>query len=280
MGKSRNDEAAHRISTETSAGPPPTISAKDAWQAVQSGKARLFDVRRRPLFDQSPLLAAMAQWRDPVFAAEWGERTPKDKPVFVYCVHGHEVSQNAATALRQAGQDAAYIDGGFASWVELNCPTEVRSDKTKNATYVTRERPKIDRIAVPWLIARFVDPEAHFVYVPAADVLRIAADSGFIPFDVPHVELSHVGDLCSFDSCIAKFQIKDAALDRVALIVRGADTGQHAIAPEAAGLLAISLGLADIYADDQAMLRRGMDIYDCLYAWSRRHHQETHTWQA
>jgi hypothetical protein len=136
--------------------------------------------------------------------------------------------------------------------------------------WITRERPKIDRIACPWLIARFIDPEAEFLYVPAGDVLRMAAETGAIPYDVPGVELGHQGDLCSFDAFLAKYALQDAALARLAVIVRAADCGLPEQSPEAAGLLAISKGLSLNFTDDHAMLKHGMVLYDALYTWCRR----------
>ncbi len=133
--------------------------------------------------------------------------------------------------------------------------------------WVTRERPKIDRIACPWLVARFVDDNPEFLYVPAGDVMRVAAETGAIPFDVPDVELGHQGDQCSFDAFVAKYALDDAALRKLAAIVRAADTHAEHLAPEAPGLLAISKGLSLNFADDHEMLRQGMVIYDALYAW-------------
>lgn len=133
--------------------------------------------------------------------------------------------------------------------------------------WITRERPKIDRIACPWLVARFVDESPEFLYVPSGDVMRVAAETGAVPYDVPGVELGHHGDRCSFDAFIAKYAIKDAALDKLALIVRAADCGQPGLAKEAAGLLAISKGLSLNFTDDHEMLMHGMTIYDALYAW-------------
>ncbi|MCX7175186.1 MAG: chromate resistance protein [Proteobacteria bacterium] len=133
--------------------------------------------------------------------------------------------------------------------------------------WITREHPKIDRIACPWLVLRFVDQTPEFLYVPADAVMRVAAESGAIPYDVPGVELGHHGDHCSFDAFIAKYKIRDPALDKLAVIVRGADCGRPELANEAAGLLAISKGLSLNFADDHEMLRQGMIIYDALYAW-------------
>ncbi len=135
--------------------------------------------------------------------------------------------------------------------------------------WVTRERPKIDRIACPWLIARFIDAAPEFLYVPADQVLRVAADSGATPYDVPGVEMTHVGEQCSFDAFIKKHALTDPALQQLATIVRGADTSRLDLAPQSAGLHAISLGLSHCFADDHEMLRHGMVIYDALYAWCR-----------
>ncbi len=145
--------------------------------------------------------------------------------------------------------------------------------------WVTRERPKIDRVACPWLVARFVDPKAEFLYIPAGDVLRVAEETGAIPYDVPNVELSHVGELCSFDAFLTKYALDDPALHQLAVIVRGADTNRLDLAPQAAGLLAVSLGLSHNFADDQAMLAQGMTVYDALYAWCRSCQAETHDWR-
>lgn len=133
--------------------------------------------------------------------------------------------------------------------------------------WITRERPKIDRIACPWLIARFIDESPEFLYVPSGDVMRIAAETGATPYDVSGVELGHHGDQCSFDAFIAKYQLTDPSLQKLAIIVRAADCAQPQLAKEAAGLLAISKGLSLNFADDHEMLRHGMVMYDALYAW-------------
>jgi len=133
--------------------------------------------------------------------------------------------------------------------------------------WVTRERPKIDRIACPWLIARFIDKHAEFLYVPAKDVMRVATEQGAIPYDVPDVEYGHVGELCSFDAFLKKHNLTDPVLQRLAAIVRGADTGRPELTPQSHGLLAISMGLSKNFADDHEMLRYGMVMYDALYTW-------------
>lgn len=144
--------------------------------------------------------------------------------------------------------------------------------------WVTRERPKIDRIACPWLIARFIDEDPEFLYVPSGEVASVAAETGAIPYDVPDVELSHVGPLCSFDAFLAKYGLDDPALRDLAIIVRGADTGHPELSPQSPGLLALSLGLSRVFGDDHEMLRHGMVVYDALYAWCREARGETHGW--
>ncbi|MDB5825618.1 MAG: chromate resistance protein [Herminiimonas sp.] len=144
--------------------------------------------------------------------------------------------------------------------------------------WITRERPKIDRIACPWLIARFIDKEPEFLYVPAAQVLAAAKDTGATPYDVPGVEMTHVGDDCSFDAFLKKYQLNDPALNQLAEIVRGADTSRLDMTPQSAGLYAISLGLSATFSDDHEMLRHGMVMYDALYASCRQCQAETHSW--
>jgi hypothetical protein len=144
--------------------------------------------------------------------------------------------------------------------------------------WVTRERPKIDRIACPWLILRFIDRDAEYLYVPAADVLKVAQDTGATPYDIPGVEMSHVGERCSFDAFLTKHALADPALLQLATIVRGADTSRLDLAPQSAGLFALSLGLSQVFADDHEMLRHGLVMYDALYAWCRACQSETHRW--
>jgi hypothetical protein len=142
--------------------------------------------------------------------------------------------------------------------------------------WITRERPKIDRIACPWLIARFIDREPEFLYVPNAQVLDTAERTGAVPYDIPGVEMSHVGELCSFDAFLSKYRLTDPALQQLAAIVRGADTSRLDLTPQSAGLYAISLGLSRNFADDHQMLGHGMVIYDALYAWCKSCQAETH----
>jgi hypothetical protein len=143
--------------------------------------------------------------------------------------------------------------------------------------WVTRARPKIDRIACPWLILRFVDREAEFLYVRADDVLPTARATGATPYDIPGVEMGHVGERCSFDAFVDKYHLgQDAALQQLASIVRGADTSRLDLTPQSAGLYAISLGLSRVFTDDHEMLRQGLVMYDALYAWCRSCQGEAH----
>ena len=144
--------------------------------------------------------------------------------------------------------------------------------------WVTRERPKIDRIACPWLITRFIDLSPEFLYVPAQQVLAVAAETGAVPYDIPGVEMTHDGERCSFDAFLAKYRLDQPALKQLALIVRGADTSRLDLAPQSAGLYAISLGLSKTFADDHEMLRHGLVLYDALYAWCLSCQAETHQW--
>lgn len=145
--------------------------------------------------------------------------------------------------------------------------------------WVTRERPVIDRIACPWLITRFIDKEAEFLFVPPERVIKTAQETGAVPYDVPGVEFTHVGEGCSFDAFVQKYELaKDPAIAMIAAIVRGADTDRHDLTPQSAGLLAISMGLRDLSSDDHEVLQHGFVIYDALYAWASKCTGETHKW--
>ena len=144
--------------------------------------------------------------------------------------------------------------------------------------WVTRERPKIDRIACPWLIARFIDKEPEFLYVPSSEVIDTAKRTGAIPYDVPGVEMTHDGELCSFDAFVRKYELTQPALGQLATIVRGADTSRLELTPQSAGLYALSLGLSKVFPDDQEMLKHGMVMYDALYAWCKSCQDETRNW--
>lgn len=144
--------------------------------------------------------------------------------------------------------------------------------------WVTRERPKIDRIACPWLIARFIDKDPEFLYVPPSEVRAVAEMTGAVPYDIPGVEMSHVGELCSFDAFLSKYKLTDPALAQLAAIVRGADTSRLDLTPQSPGLYAMSLGLSQVFCDDHEMLGHGLVMYDALYAWCKNCQGETHAW--
>ncbi len=242
-------------------------------QSLASGNPPIvIDVRKEPAFLGASDLIRGALRRDPQRVAEWGKSLPGEADVVVYCVHGHEFSQGAAKTL-----GVRYLEGGIEAWRE--CGGEFfGKPKGASSRWVTRERPKIDRIACPWLIRRFVDPEAEFLYVPTAEVKRISREKDAVPYDIPDVEFSHVGEQCSFDAFLEFFHLKDPALDQLALIVRGADTNRLELAPQAPGLAAMSLGLSRNFQDDHQMLEHGMVMYDALYAWCRYGKDEVHTW--
>jgi len=251
----------------------PAISVASLRQSLSSAQPPLvIDVRKGPTFIGAPDLIRGALRRDPVFVADWGKSLPSEADVVVYCVHGHEVSQNAAKAL-----GAGYLDGGIEAWRAAGGEL-FGKPKGASSRWVTRERPKIDRIACPWLVKRFIDPDAEFLYVPSPEVKKVAGEKEAVPYDVPDVEFTHEGELCSFDAFIKRFRLQDPALDELARIVRGADTGKLGLAPQSAGLLAVSLGLSLIFRDDHEMLRHGMTMYDALYRWCKEGKQETHTW--
>jgi rhodanese-related sulfurtransferase len=214
---------------------------------------------------------------------DWAASVANRKAV-VFCVHGHERGAGVAAILRSEGVDAETLEGGFEAWRNAGLPTIETSklperDVAGRTTWVTRTRPKVDRIACPWLIRRFVDPDAAFLFVTPAEVAGVAERFGATPFDVDGVFWSHRGDQCSFDTMVEEFGLGGfEALRRLAVIVRGADTARPEIAPQAAGLLAASLGLSRMYSDDHQQLEAGMLLYDAFYRWCRDAVDETHDW--
>ena len=206
-------------------------------------------------------------------------------PAVVICTAGHRRSQGAAAMLRACDAAAEYLEGGHAAWVAAGLPlvdtTQITArDDQGRSVWVTRSRPKIDRIACPWLIRRFVDPRAVFLFVAPAEVAGVGALLDAMPFDIEEAFWSHRGDRCTFDTMIAEFGLAIPALDRLATIIRGADTARLDLAPEAPGLLAASLGLSRMYADDLEQLEAGMALYDAFYRWARDATDETHNWPA
>lgn len=204
-------------------------------------------------------------------------------PIIAVCQAGHHRSQGAAAWLRAEGRSAEYLEGGFADWREIGFPLISLGalpprDPQGRTVWVTRARPKIDRIACPWLIRRFVDPRAVILFVSPSEAEGVADRYNAAPFDIEGAFFSHRGELCSFDIMLAEFGLSLPALDRLATIVRGADTARLDLAPEAAGLLAVSLGLSRIHADDMEQLEAGMLVYDAFYRWARDATGETHNW--
>lgn len=236
------------------------------------GAPLLIDVRHFPDVEADDVQIVGSVRRLPDELDRWCGALPAGAPVAVYGLRGQDASIEIAARLAAMGIDAAYLEGGIVAWRELGLPTRRRIGPTPGK-WVTRERPTIDRIACPWLIKRFIDPEAELIYVPAANVLETTERLGATPYDVPNVEYGHHGEFCSFDAFIATYGIEDKALDRLSLVIRGADTGRPDLTPQSPGLLAISQGLKINFTDDHAMLAQGLVLYDALYAWCRRQEQ-------
>ena len=264
------------MDASTSAG---SLSVSDVLSAIRGARPPLIiDVRRERAFRAATDMIAGALWRDPERVAEWAGELPRASRVVAYCVHGHEVSQGVAKALAGRGLAAQYLQGGIEEGWKAAGGALDRKAAGANTRWVTRERPKIDRIACPWLIARFVDPGAEFLYVPTKEVLAAAKERDATPYDIPDVCFSHEGERCSFDAFLKHYRLADPALEQLATIVRGADTARLDLAPQAPGLAAISLGLSRNFADDHEMLKHGMVMYDALYAWCKSGQEEVHTW--
>ena len=255
-----------------------SVSATSLYERLAGPTApALIDVRRTPTFDADPWMIVGAVRHPPEAVVQWSAALPKGRPVVVYCAHGREVSRDTAASLRVTGLDARFLEGGVGEWAERKLPLRRKRDDASR--WVTRERPKIDRIACPWLIRRFIDPEASFLFVTTEQVFDVARAAGAIAYDIPGAEpFSHDGELCSFDAFLKVYGIEDAPLDALAVIVRGADTARLELAPQSPGLLAVSLGLSSIFADDHDMLEHGMTVYDALYAWCRDCRDQGHDW--
>jgi rhodanese-related sulfurtransferase len=244
----------------------------------------ILDVRRRDVYTADTRVLPTARWREHTRVDEWAEALPPAATVVCVCVYGHNVSQLAASALRHKGINACVLAGGIEAWKQSGAPAILKTalpgrDETRPSRWVTRVRPKIDRIACPWLVRRFIDRDAEFYFVEPDYVADVAKELGAIPYDIPGVDFTHEGPLCTFDTLVARFGLSDPVIDALALIVRGADTARMDLAPEAAGLLAVSLGISAMaQGDDSAALVQGFPVYDALYAWQRRAAGETHNW--
>lgn len=198
----------------------------------------------------------------------------------IVCARGKKLSEGAAAILRSAGIPAEVLEGGHAAWCEAALPLIPAALLPATALWVTRHRPKIDRIACPWLIRRFITPAARFLFVAPTEVASVAALFNATPFDIEGVTYTHRDENCTFDALLDDFNLHTPALDRLALVVRAADTDRHDLSPQAAGLLALSVGLSRQFRDDLEQLDAGMTIYDALYRWARDGFDEGHDWPA
>lgn len=242
----------------------------------------LIDVRIDDDFQADPRLLPASRRRDFRAASTWAAEFGGSR-IVVICQRGQKLSQGVAAWLRHEGIAAESLEGGFEAWAAAGGPLVTAGaipsrDEKGRTVWVTRARPKVDRIACPWLIRRFVDPQAVFLFVDAAEVPAVAERFAAIPFDIESVFWSHRGELCTFDTMIEEFGLRIAALDRLALIVRAADTARLDLAPQAAGFLAASLGLSRMFRDDLEQLEAGMLFYDAFFRWCRDAAEETHNW--
>lgn len=217
-------------------------------------------------------------------APDWAHEF-NGRPVVTICQKGLKLSHGAAAWLRHAGISAEALEGGVQAWSRAGLPMVAKEklpprDPQGRTVWVTRMRPKIDRIACPWLIRRFVDPRAVFLFVPPSEVQAVAERFEATPFDIEGEGIfwSHRGELCTFDVIIQELGLTTEPLQRLALIVRGADTARLDLAPESSGLLAASLGLSRMFTDDLAQLEAGLLLYDAFYRWCRDATGETHNW--
>jgi rhodanese-related sulfurtransferase len=245
----------------------------------------IVDVRAPSGRGRDPRTIPGAVVRDFDAIETWGPAMRGEGPIVVVCRDGGGLSQGVAARLRHAGMQAETLEGGHDAWTAdggmlVNLERLPSCDVSGRTLWVTRARPKVDRIACPWLIRRFVDPSAEFLFVAAAQVEEVAERFGAAPFDVDGVFWSHRGNLCTFDVMLEEFGLKSPALERLAEIVRGADTARLDLAPQAAGLLAASLGLSRMFKDDLAQLEVGLTLYDAFYRWSRDAAEEEHNWPA
>jgi rhodanese-related sulfurtransferase len=256
------------------------ISPENLYARLGSDAAPIIvDVRRDADFAGAETLVVDAFHRSPDHVEQWRTDLPSGRQIVTYCIHGREVGQGVAAALRLMGVEANFLEGVIAAWTEQKLPTR-RNIGSTPSKWVTREHPKIDRIACPWLIRRFINPTAEFVYVPKDKVLAVARQTGGIPYDIDGVEFTHEGERCSVDTILRIYEIKDRSLDHLATIVRGADTSRHDLSSQCGGLFAILLGHSANFPDDHEMLKHGMVIYDALYTWCRTLQAETHNWPA
>jgi rhodanese-related sulfurtransferase len=264
------------------------ITPQNLWHSIGTqGAPLIVDSRRRDVYDSASDLLPGAIWRDANDVGNWSNQLDRQRPIVAACKAGHELSQMVVAHLRGDGFDARVLDGGYAAWAAAGLPLVAKAELDRQtprrpSLWVTRRQPKIDRVACPWLIRRFLDSHARILFVDPPEVPAVAKETGGIAFDIKGVELSHDGERCSFDTMLKLFGLEsEPSLARLALIVRGADTARPDIAPEAAGLHAVSLGLSALAGDDDhALLRNGFMVYDALFSWIRFAAEERHNWPA
>lgn len=268
---------------DTAASIPPSSSSAVA-RLIGTPDAPLFvDVRKAEDFAASEyFIPGSIRWD--YHATDANPALPDGKNVVAYCVKGAHVGVTGAERLRAQQRDATFLEGGLRDWMAAGAmAVKKRPDfgvtGESVSRWVTRARPKIDRIACPWLIRRFIDPCAEFFYVPTHEVFAFAKANNAVAYDIPGAPLEHDGAMCSFDNFLRAFELRSAALDRLATIVRGADTDALGLAPQSAGLLAVSLGMSKNFSDDHAMLDAMMPVYDALYRWALDASDETHNWK-
>jgi rhodanese-related sulfurtransferase len=242
----------------------------------------LIDVRLAEDFASAPQFIPGARRRDHVSVANWAAEF-SGRATVVICKRGAKLSEGVAAWLRHAGASAEVLEGGHEAWAKAKLPlVPVEKlpprDSQGRTVWVTRSRPKVDRIACPWLIRRFIDPSAIFLFVAASEVQAVAENFVAVPFDIENVFWSHRAELCTFDVMIDEFGLGTEPLARLATIVRAADTARLDLSPEAPGLLAASLGLSRMYANDLEQLDAGLALYDAFYRWCRDATDEAHNW--
>jgi rhodanese-related sulfurtransferase len=259
------------------------ITCEQLYRLICGARAPvILDVRRADVFDSAKTVLPASRRANHmiVSAAEIG---PAPNGVVVVCKHGHNVSALAVARLRAEGVNASVLVGGIADWIAAGLPVVARAPDARErfgsgTTWVTRRRPKIDRIACPWFVRRFVDDRARFLYVADDQVLAVADELGAIAYDILGAPIEHDGPRCSFDTLLDRYDIQDPALRKLALVVRGADTNAFDLAPAAAGLFAISLGMAHAIEDDLSLLGHMLPVYDALYHHLRFSAGEIHRW--
>jgi rhodanese-related sulfurtransferase len=262
---------------------PTTISSDKLARLIgTANRPALIDVRTDEDFAADPRLIPGAVRRRHEDTPGWGEEF-SGRSAIVVCLRGQKLAQGTAAWLRHLRVEAEALEGGFEGWKAAKLPLVPaaklpKRDAQGRTVWVTRARPKIDRIACPWLIRRFVDPDAVFLFVAPAEVVGVGERFGAAAFDIENVFWSHRGELCTFDMMVEEFGLATPAMLRLATMVRAADTARLDLCPEAAGLLAASLGLSRMYDDDLEQLEAGIALYDAFYRWCRDATGETHNW--